>query len=289
MRSSGGAGGSSRPGGRTISGGCPISTKPYGREDRASASGCRAGTGSAAACRRRHGGGRGQGPTSAIGCSSTARLQNGSGEPASVSVTTPSMRSTRSPRARRELGEGCGASPVEKSLARLSPGGAPGAVARLELSRRSRSSVSRRDRASVEPVDDAAARRKREGARVPPPVVAGGRAQRRPRRRSSTATTRRRSAQHLDRVARLCGALRGLGCRAGRPLRRHGAEQPPVPRVLPRRVPRRRRHQPAEPAARAEGARVHPRRLRTRRCASPTRSSRRSSTRCARRRASSTS
>ena len=47
-------------------------------------------------------------------------------------------------------------------------------------------------------------------------------------------------------------------------------------------VPRRRRHQPAEPAPRAEGARVHPRRLGHEGRASPTRSSRPSSTRCAR-------
>ena len=42
------------------------------------------------------------------------------------------------------------------------------------------------------------------------------------------------------------------------------AQLPPVPRALPRRLPRRRRHQPAQPASRRQGARLHRARLRHR-------------------------
>ena len=66
-------------------------------------------------------------------------------------------------------------------------------------------------------------------------------------------------ASRPGRAARV--GLRAASAWAGRPVRGDGAQRPPVPRVLPRRVPRRGRHQPVEPAARAEGARVHPRRL----------------------------
>ena len=37
--------------------------------------------------------------------------------------------------------------------------------------------------------------------------------------------------EHLDRVARLSAALRGLGVAPRRSLRGHGAQQPPVPRA----------------------------------------------------------
>ena len=70
-------------------------------------------------------------------------------------------------------------------------------------------------------------------------------------------------AQHIDRVGRLAHALaHQLGDPAGRPLRRAGAQQPPVPRAVARGLPRRRGHQPAEPAPRRARARVHPEELR---------------------------
>ena len=80
-------------------------------------------------------------------------------------------------------------------------------------------------------------------------------------RRSSTASTRRRSRSisigSRGSAARCAGSASGRGDRfAVMALNSHRFLE-----LLPRRVPRRRCGQPAQPAARAEGARVHPRRL----------------------------
>ena len=101
----------------------------------------------------------------------------------------------------------------------------------------------------------------REGARLPPAAAAD----RRPFGRQA-GVLRRAVPGDLRRARRSGAAARGRAARRARhrprgALRGHGPQRPPVPRAVPRRVPRRRGDQPAQPAARTQGARVHPRRL----------------------------